>query len=102
MYDFSNRIKRMIERFSGVQQVFTRETDEQIIKSKELSTVGYHEPERKIPILAECDVLVIGGGPSGISAAIASARAGADTLIIEKFGCLGGVITTVGMETLGW
>ena len=32
----------------------------------------------------------------------ASARAGADTMIIERFGCFGGVVTTAGMETLGW
>lgn len=102
MDDFSKNINRMIQRLSGIPQLFTRENEDKIIKSKDIIINGYQEPERKIPILAECDVLVVGGGPSGISAAIASARAGADTLIIEKFGCLGGVITTVGMETLGW
>ncbi len=39
----------------------------------------------------------MGGGPAGISAALAASRAGAQTLIIERFGCFGGVITTVGM-----
>ena len=46
--------------------------------------------------------MVIGGGPAGLSAAITSARAGADTILVEKFGCFGGVITTVGIETLAW
>ena len=55
-----------------------------------------------MPVLARCQVLVVGGGPSGLSAAISAARAGADTLICERFGCFGGVITTVGMETLAW
>lgn len=49
-----------------------------------------------------CEVLVVGGGPSGLSAALGARRAGADVIIMEKFGCFGGVITTVGMETLAW
>jgi len=45
--------------------------------------------------------------PPGISAALGAARAShssapIDVLIVERFGCFGGVITTVGMETLGW
>ena len=48
------------------------------------------------------DVLVIGAGPAGLSAAVAASRAGADTMLLERYGCFGGVITTVGMETLGW
>ncbi len=60
------------------------------------------EPAREVPVLDSCDVLVVGAGPAGLSAAVAAARAGADTMLIERFGCFGGVITTVGMETLGW
>ena len=60
------------------------------------------ETPKKVPILAKCEVLVVGGGPSGLSAAISSARAGADTILCERFGCFGGVITTVGMETIAW
>eukprot|EP00808_Paulinella_micropora_P012393 g62164.t1 len=60
------------------------------------------EPAKQTPVLASVDVLVLGGGPAGLSAAIGAARAGADTMLVERFGCFGGVITTVGMETLGW
>lgn len=51
------------------------------------------EPERQIPIVREADVVVVGGGPAGLAAAIASARAGADTVLIERFGYLGGTAT---------
>jgi hypothetical protein len=95
-------ISRMIERQNGIKQHITRLPEETTQTQKESVLNGYHEPSKIIPILAKCQVLVVGGGPSGISAAIGAARAGADTLIIEKFGCLGGVITTVGMETIGW
>lgn len=60
------------------------------------------EPSKEIPVLLECDVLVVGGGPAGLSAAIAAKRAGADTILMERYGFFGGTITTVGMETLGW
>lgn len=60
------------------------------------------EPPRRTPCAASCDVLVVGGGPAGLSAAVAAARAGADVMLIERYGCFGGCITTVGMETLGW
>jgi len=51
---------------------------------------------------ARCEVLVVGGGPSGLSAALAARRAGAEVILMERFGCFGGCITTVGMETLAW
>jgi NADPH-dependent 2,4-dienoyl-CoA reductase/sulfur reductase-like enzyme len=60
------------------------------------------EPQRNIVILDECDVLVVGGGPAGLSAALSAKRAGADTILLERYGCFGGVITTVGMETIAW
>lgn len=48
---------------------------------------------REIPVLDETDVLVVGGGPAGIAAAVAAARAGARTRLVERFGFLGGNLT---------
>jgi len=62
----------------------------------------YVEPQKEIPILAETDVLVVGGGPAGFSAAIASARLGVDTILLERYGCFGGVLTQVGIEAIAW
>lgn len=51
------------------------------------------EPARDLPVIADVDVLVCGGGPAGTAAAIASARAGAKTMLLERYGCLGGLAT---------
>ena len=45
------------------------------------------EKARTIPVLAETDILVVGSGPSGLAAALASAREGMDTMILERYGC---------------
>ena len=55
-----------------------------------------------IPILEQGEVLVIGGGPSGIAAAIAAAREGAKTILLERSSCFGGNITQVGVEAFAW
>jgi hypothetical protein len=46
------------------------------------------------PVIADVDVLVCGGGPAGIAAALAAARQGANTMLIEQQGCLGGAATS--------
>jgi len=51
------------------------------------------EPAREIPVVAEADVVVVGGGVAGMMAALAAARAGASTLLIERYGFLGGTAT---------
>ena len=51
------------------------------------------EPARQIPVLATTDVVVIGGGPAGTTAAIAASRAGAKTYLIERYNHLGGLWT---------
>ena len=48
-------------------------------------------PERRVPVVAACDVLVVGGGAAGISAAVAAARQGADVVLVERYGYLGGL-----------
>ena len=50
----------------------------------------YIEPAMEVPVLAEYDVVVAGGGPAGCAAAIYAARHGAKTLLMEKEGYLGG------------
>jgi len=51
------------------------------------------EPERNVPVYGRCDVLVVGGGPAGFSAAVAAAREGAEVVLMERFGYLGGLAT---------
>ncbi len=51
------------------------------------------EPEREIPVAAEVDVLVAGGGAAGLAAALAAARQGASTLLVERNAFLGGAAT---------
>lgn len=59
------------------------------------------EPERKTPIVRKVDVLVLGGGPAGLGAAIAAARMGARTLLVERYGFLGGNATAGLVESIG-
>lgn len=48
------------------------------------------QPERPLPVLHETDVLVVGAGPAGFAAAVAAARAGVKTTLLERYGCFGG------------
>ena len=52
--------------------------------------------------MAETEVLVVGSGPGGLAAALGAARAGAETMLVDRYGCFGGVITQVGVEGIAW
>src|ERR1700726_3956170 len=61
-----------------------------------------NEPARSLDVVLETDVLVVGSGPGGLAAALAAARAGARTALIDRNGCFGGNITQVGVEGFAW
>jgi hypothetical protein len=71
-----------IELFSGAGQVR---------RARPTKTV--FESAREVPVFAETDVLVVGGGPAGTAAAIAAARLGAEVLLVERYNHLGGLAT---------
>jgi hypothetical protein len=52
------------------------------------------EQARKTPVAARAKVLVLGGGPAGVAAAVCAARGGAETLLVERTGAVGGMATT--------
>jgi hypothetical protein len=51
------------------------------------------EPARELRVFKEADVVVVGGGPAGFAAAVAASRNGADTVLLERYGHLGGMAT---------
>lgn len=57
------------------------------------------EPARDIAVFGDYDVVVAGGGPAGIAAALAAGRTGRRTLLIERYGFLGGAGTAAGLST---
>ncbi|MCG2594353.1 FAD-dependent oxidoreductase [Ramlibacter sp. XY19] len=91
----------MTDKQLPAMQRLTR-TDERILQSdiferdakeprQDLGTV--HEPGRDVTVYRDCDVLVVGGGPSGCAAAAAAAREGADVVLLERYNHLGGLST---------
>jgi hypothetical protein len=63
----------------------------------DLTSKTVSEPARQIPLYGEYEIAVLGGGPAGIAAAVAAARAGRRTLLIERYGFLGGMGTAAGV-----
>ncbi len=60
-------------------------------KGNNVNTI--QEPARETKVSCEADVVVVGGGPGGIAAALSAARSGAHTVLIERYGYLGGMAT---------
>jgi len=69
--------------FESGQYVFPRRNGEGVLR----------EEARDIPVYHRCDVLVVGGGPSGTAAALAAARTGAEVVVLERYNHLGGLST---------
>ena len=61
----------------------------------------YIEPQRELPVRADVDILVVGGGPSGVMAARAAAQSGKKVMLIESRGYLGGNLT-LGLPILAY
>ena len=51
------------------------------------------QPAREIPVVAEADVVVLGGGPAGVAAAVNAARTGVKVILLERYTFLGGLWT---------
>ena len=59
------------------------------------------EPARQIPVIASADVVVLGGGPAGVAAALSAAREGCSVYLVERTGFLGG-LWTGGLVLIVW
>lgn len=64
-----------------------------MIEHQKAAGTSIMEPARQVPVVLRTEVLVVGGGPAGIGAALAAARTGARTAIVEHYGFLGGMWT---------
>ena len=60
-------------------------------------SAAIEEPSRSTPVFGDYEVVVLGGGPAGIAAAASAARHGARTLLVERYGFLGGMGTAAGV-----
>ena len=61
-----------------------------------MTAKSIREPERDLPVRGEYDVVVLGGGPAGIAASASAATLGRRTLMVERYGFLGGMGTAAG------
>jgi FAD dependent oxidoreductase len=62
-------------------------------------TAHLAEPSRSTPVVGDYEVVVIGGGPAGVMAAVAAARTGRSTILVERYGFLGGAGSAGGLST---
>jgi len=65
----------------------------QVCTRKESEVDIVQEAARSLAVIDEAEVVVVGGGPAGVAAAVSAARAGADVLLVERYGHLGGLAT---------
>jgi 2-polyprenyl-6-methoxyphenol hydroxylase-like FAD-dependent oxidoreductase len=75
------------------ERILTADVFERDAKVPRPDLGTHHEAARDIPVYRRCDVLVVGGGPSGTAAAAAAARLGADVVLLERYNHLGGLST---------
>ena len=69
----------------GQSCVGSSKTTKQLSPTTDIQVKDYvNEPAKRIPVIDSADVVVLGGGPAGVSAAVAAARTGADVLLLEK------------------
>jgi hypothetical protein len=71
------------------QILYSLERRQPVANPSPLRTI--REPAREIKVYREAEVVVVGGGPGGHSAAVAAARNGADVVLVERYGHLGGM-----------
>jgi len=65
--------------------------------NRRVPETAIQESARSTPLIADVDVLVLGGGPAGIAAAASAAAAGQRTMLVERYGFLGGMGTAAGV-----
>lgn len=73
---------------AGKDETTTQDTTNEVSSSNNII-----EPQREVPVVDQTDVLVVGGGPAGVAAAVAASRAGARTILVERYNHLGGLWT---------
>jgi hypothetical protein len=77
----------------GEEVFHTYDMPHQIEKKSTASSKTIAEAKRDVKVIRETDVIVVGGGPGGIAAAVSAARGGARTILLERYGHLGGMST---------
>lgn len=84
----------MAERTPTDERIMTSEVFARSTAREPRPDLGrWAEPARELPIYRRCQVLVVGGGPSGTAAAACAARQGADVVLLERYNHLGGLST---------
>lgn len=78
----------------GVPSLLNAKETERNKMSQKQAELYIQEQQREIPVIGSYDVVVCGGGPAGIAAALSAAREGLRVILIEAGGCLGGIWTS--------